>query len=503
MNILKKLAGETVLYGLPSILGRSINFLLVLLHTYAFAPAESGILTELYLYVAFLNIIYTYGMETSYFRFANQFDSKYYYNLILTSIIFTSFVFSTLIIFSSSSIARLLHYPGIEMYIAWLALVVAIDAIVAIPFARLRFEKKAKWFAIVRMANIFLNVGLNLFFLIFCKDIYEGKYLPILKPFINYIYYPSLRLGYVFLANLLANLAFLPLLFKQFLDFKFQFNFNKLKPVLIYAYPILIMGLAGVLNLMFDRIALKYLLPEGFYPKYTSQEALGIYGSCYKLSVFMSLVVQAFRYAAEPFFFSQAKEKNSPAMFAEVMKWFVIVCCILWVVVSINIDWIGNVFLRRASYRDGLAVVPVLLLGNLFLGVYYNLTVWFKLTDKTIYGIYFTFGGAFINIILNVLLIPIMGFQGCAVAFTVSCISMTLACYILGEQKFPIPYPIKKILAYLISANVLIIIALKIKFENIFFGTLLHILLCTIFAAIIYIMEFYFRKKKLNNIKTA
>ena len=303
MSILKKLAGETALYGLPSILGRSINFLLVLLHTFAFAPGESGILTELYLYVAFLNIIYTYGMETSFFRFANQHDPKYYYNLILSAVIITSIFFSGLIIIFSSSIAETLHYPGKGMYITWLAIVVAIDAVVAIPFAKLRFEKKAKWFASVRMINILLNVGLNLFFLIFCKDVYEGKYLPALRPIINLIYFPSLGVGYVFLANLLANISFLPLLFKQFLDFRFIFNYQKFKVVLNYAYPILFMGLAGVLNLMFDRTALKYLLPEGFYPHYSSQEALGIYGSCYKLSVFMSLVVQAFRYAAEPFFF--------------------------------------------------------------------------------------------------------------------------------------------------------------------------------------------------------
>ena len=501
MGILKKLASETALYGLPSILGRSINFLLVLVHTFAFAPAESGILTELYLYIAFLNIIYTYGMETSYFRFANQFDPQYYYNLILSAVIASSFFFSGLIFIFSKAIALALHYPSKGIFIIWLAIIVAIDAIVAIPFARLRFEKKAKWFASVRMINILMNVGLNLFFLIFCRNVYEGKYLIFLKPLINHIYFPGLGVGYVFLANLFANLLFIPLLFRQFLTFKFQFEIKKLVPVLKYGYPILIMGLAGTLNLMFDRTALKYLLPEGFYPNYTSQEALGIYGSCYKLSVFMSLVVQAFRYAAEPFFFAQANDKKSPAMFAKVMKWFVIVCCILWIGVSVNIEWIGNIFLRRAAYREGLAVVPVLLLGNLFLGVYYNLTVWFKLTDKTIIGVYLTFGGAFINIILNIILIPFIGYQGCAIAFAVSCLCMVVACYILGEQRYPVPYPVKKILIYLIASTLLITMALRVNFDNLYLRSFWHLLMCAIFGMIIYLLEFYKRNFALKKIK--
>ena len=184
------------------------------------------------------------------------------------------------------------------------------------------------------------------------------------------------------------------------------------------------------------------------------------------------------------------------------MKWFVIVCCILWVSVSVNIEWIGNIFLRRAAYREGLVVVPVLLLGNLFLGVYYNLTVWFKLTDKTIYGIYLTLSGAIINIALNILLIPVMGYHGCAVAFAISCLAMVVACYILGEKKYPIPYPVKRILAYLILANILIMMALRINFDNLFLRSLWHLLMCAIFGMIIYTLEFYFKKisKKIKTI---
>jgi O-antigen/teichoic acid export membrane protein len=488
MSVLKKLAGETAMYGVSSIVGRLLGYLLVPLYTAVFQTGEFGVYSKLYAYVAFLNIVYTYGIETAFFRFASKAKDNSYYNLALTSVIVTSSLLSGLIILFSQQIANAVGYPDQVQLIRWLAIVIAIDAIVAIPFARLRLQKKAKKFALARIANIALNVLLNIFFLIFCKDIYEGKYLISLKPLIDLIYYPSLGIGYIVLANLIANAAFFLLLYQEFAVYRFRFDWDILKPMLIYGYPILIMGLAGTTNMMVDRLLLEEFLPEGFYPGKTSAEALGIYSACYKLSIFMSLAIQAFRYAAEPFFFSQSEDKNAPGTFALVMKWFIIVCAVIWLGVSVNLDVI-SLFLRREEYRTGLAVVPILLLANLFLGVYYNLSIWFKLSDRTYFGTWITLVGAFISIAGNILLIPVLGYMGCAYTFLLSCLAMTIICYALGNKYYPIPYDLKSAAIYIISAGALIYLAMYVTINNQILATAFHLLLCLVFVAIVFVIE--------------
>jgi O-antigen/teichoic acid export membrane protein len=489
MSVLKKLAGETALYGISSILGRLLNYALVPLHTAIFFPAQMAIVVELFAYVAVLNVLYTYGMETAYFRFASKSDPEKYYNTSLSAIMLSSLLFSVLIIILATPLTNALGYPGKEIFIIWFALIIAIDAIVSIPFARLRLEKKAKQFVFARMANIFLNVGLNFFFLWLCKDIYEGKYLLSLKPIVNLIYRPDLGVGYIILANLIANAAFFPLLWKSFARFKPTLQAETLKSMWIYAYPILFMGLAGTLNLMTDRLFLKNLLPDGFYPGRSSVDALGIYGNCYKLSIFMSLVIQAFRYAAEPFFFSQAEDKNAPETFANVMKWFVIACVFIWLGVSVNLDLLGAQFLRKPIYREGLGVVPVLLLANLFLGVYYNLSVWFKLTDRTHYGTIITTIGAVLTVVLNYLLIPVLGYMGCALTFLVSCFAMTVICYTLGQKYFPVPYKLMSAIGYITSAGILIYLVNVVQLDNQLWATGFHMAICITYTGLVFLLE--------------
>jgi O-antigen/teichoic acid export membrane protein len=491
MSVIKKLAGETALYGVSSILGRLLGYALVPLHTSVFhEPKQMAIQVELYAYMAFLNVLYTYGMETAFFRFASKTkDEKTYYNTSLTAIILTSIAFSGSLILLSSSIASALGYPGKGLFVSWLAVIVAIDAIVAIPFARLRLEKKAKQFAVARIANIALNVLLNVLFLYFCKNIYEGKFLIGLQPLVNSFYSPTLGVGYIFLANLIANAAFFLILWPLFADFRFNFNAPLLKSMWVYGYPILIMGLAGMVNQMLDRVMLKSFLPEGFYPGRTSADALGIYGNCYKLSIFMSLVIQAFRYAAEPFFFSRGEDKNAPSTFANVMKWFVIACAVIWLGVSINLDILKQIFLRSPIYWEGLGVVPILLLGNLFLGVYYNLSVWFKLSDKTGFGTLTTALGAFVAIVGNILLIPVMGYMGCALTFLLSCFSMTALCYVLGNKYYPVPYDLKSAAGYLGGAGLLIFLSSQVHVDNQFMATAFHLLLCGLFLLGIFLAE--------------
>ncbi len=491
MSVLKKLAGETALYGLSSIVGRSVNFLLVPLYTSVFRPSEQGVIIELFSWVALFNVLYTFGMETSYFRFATRQPERKteFFNLTTSSVLTISLLVSGLLIFFANPIMVWREYPGQEQLLVWMAVIMAMDAVAAIPFARLRLEKKAKRFVVIRLTNIGLNVGLNLFFLVFCRDVYLGKYLSALQPLVDSIYNPRLGVGYIVLANLLANAFTLLQLLPQLRDFRFRLDWAALRPLLLYAYPILIMGFAGIANQNVDRLMLRELLPDGFYPGRTSADALGIYGNVYKLSILMNLAIQSFRFAADPFFFSKAEDKNAPVVFALVMKWFVIACVLLWLGVSLNLDLLGVLTMRRPIYREGLGVVPYLLLGNLFLGVYYNLAVWFKLSDKTGYGTLITLVGASLTVVGNLLLIPRLGYTGCALTFVVSCFVMMVVCYRLGDRFFPIPYDLRSALGYVGSAGLLIGLSSFIHISNLWVAVPFHLTLCLLYLACVVVVE--------------
>ena len=488
MSIFKKLASETASYGVSTILGRSLNFLLVFIHTKAFMPDDMGINNKLYSYVAIANIIYTYGMETAFFRFAAE-DKTKYYNIIQTAIIVSSITFSGILIIFASPIINYLGYAGKESYLIWLALIIAIDAITAIPFARLRLEKQTKRFVKAKIINILINIFFNILFLLILKKIAEGDYITSLQPLAQKLYNPKIGAGYIFLANLIANATFFYFLRPEFRDFRFQFDKEEFKKLWVYAYPIMIMVLASTYNMVFDRLLLERLLPDGFYPNRTSQQALGIYSSVYKLSIFMSLATQAFRYAAEPFFLSKTSDKNSPETLAEVTKWFLITCIFIWLGVSLNLDVLKKLFLGQKIYWEGIVVVPILLLANLFLGVYYNMSVWFKLNNKTYFGTIITFVGLAITILSNIILIPHFGYLGCAIAFLISCFSMTALCYLLGQRYYPIPYHINSALGYIISAGLLIYAVMQIQFDSLWLSIPYHILLLLLYTLGVVIVE--------------
>ena len=488
MSVLKKLAGETASYGISTILGRSLNFLLVAVHTLAFMPQEMGINVKLYGYVAIANIIYTYGMETAFFRFAPENKVKYY-NIIQSAIIVSSIFFSAILIIFASPVITYLGYEGKETFLIWLAIIIAIDAITAIPFARLRLEKQTKRFVKAKIINILINIFLNILFLLVLKKIAEGDYFIALQPIAQKLYNPKIGAGYIFLANLIANATFFYFLRPEFRDFKFQFERKIFMKLWVYAYPLMIMVVASTYNLVFDRLLLEKFLPDGFYPNRNSQEALGIYGSVYKLSIFMSLATQAFRYAAEPFFLSKTGDKNSPETLAEVTKWFLITCIFIWLGVSLNLDWLKVLFLGQKIYWEGIMVVPVLLLANLFLGVYYNMSVWFKLNNKTYFGTLITFIGLAITIIANIILIPRIGYMGCAIAFLISCFSMTALCYLLGQRYYPIPYKIASALGYIVSAGLLIYWVMRIKFDSLWLSIPYHAVLLLLYTAGVVVVE--------------
>lgn len=441
--MLKKLASQTAVYGLSSILARLVNYLLVPLHTYMLDSASDyGTIAYYYSFAALLNVVYTHGMETAFFRFASKkgANQKEIYNGALTSIFTVSLLVSGSILFFSDDIATFIGFPEQAFFVRWFAYIMAIDAILAIPFARLRQEDKAVLFASVRIIMVVANVTLNVFFLYLCKSIYEEKFLVDFKGLVTQIYDPNLGAGYAFYCNLLANALAIPLLYKYFLTWRPTFNLSILKPLWLYGYPLIFSGIAFAINEVLDKILLKVWLPVGFYENQDAMGAVGIYSGCYKLSIFITIAVQAYKYAAEPFFFAKAEDKDSPQAYAIIMKYFIIICCIMMLGVVANIEWLSSLFLGKPEYKDGLGVVPILLLANIFLGIYYNLAVWFKITDRTHFGAYIGAMGAFITLVLNYALIPVIGYFGSAWATLACYSSMALVCYLLGKKYFPIPY---------------------------------------------------------------
>jgi len=395
---------------------------------------------------------------------------------------------TAILLYLAPDIAVWRNYPGQTTFICWSVLIVATDAIIAIPFARLRVENKAKQFVKAKLLNIVIVIALNVFFLVICPDIAAGKYLTGLRPLIDVVYDPAVGPGYIFLANLIGNAFYFILLSDTFRGFRFRLNGSDARVLLLYAFPIMLTGLANVINSLTDRLFLRDFLPEGFYPGLTNEDVLGIYGNCFKLSVFMALATQSFRYAADPFFFSRAEDKNAPELLARVTKWFTIVCVLIWVGVSLNVDAIGVLMLAPA-YRQGLDVVPLLLLGNLFLGVYQNVSLWFKLTDKTKYGMLITGVGATITIIGNILLLPLIGYMGCALAFLASSFVMLALCYVLGKKYYPVPYDLPSAAGYVTAAGLLIWAALRFPIANLWVAVPVHLTLFGLFTAIVLFME--------------
>ncbi|MCU0368931.1 MAG: polysaccharide biosynthesis C-terminal domain-containing protein [Cyclobacteriaceae bacterium] len=471
MTALKRLAGETALYGMGTILPRMLNFLLVPLHTInMFSRAEYGQITKLYAFVAVVNIIYMFGMETAFFRFATKpgADARRVFNLSQTVVIMLSTTLSVIFIFFSDTISMGLNVPAHPEFIIWLALTMWVDAIVAIPFARLRLEKKAMLFASAKIVNVLLLIVLNFYFLKFNYD-------------------PSIGIGFVFIANLLANSIFLLFFARTLISWRPAWDKSITQQMLRYAYPVMITGVAGMINEMFSRSMLDWWLPENFYSGITREEAGGIFGACYKFAVFMNLGIQAFRYAAEPFFFSNASDKNSPALFAKVNHYFIVACCMVLVGICLNLGIIK--YFTGADFWAGLSIVPILLLAYLFLGIYYNMSVWFKLTDKTYFGTYITLLGVVITVVGNFLLIPVAGFMGSSLAALLCYGSMTVACYLLGQRYYPIPYTIGKDSLYILFTYLVVVAASMITISDTYIGIVINLLLTGVFCGIVFLIE--------------
>jgi len=450
MGTLKKLAGQTAIYGLSSILGRSINFLLIIIYTGYLSKADLGAFTGIYALIGFLNIVFTYGMETAFFRFStgkNQDPTRVYHNT-QSLLVLSSLVLGSGIYLAAPLLAEWMDYPDQAYLFQWTALLLAFDAVLAIPFAKLRLENKAKTFAGAKLINILLNVAFNLLLLIWIPGWIQSGMLP--EGILGY--QSSWGVEYILLANLLANGLIIPFVWWKAGFFSFRLEKEILQPMWTYSLPLLFMGLAGVTNELISRLLFEYVLPINFYPGLSSREAAGIFGANFKLAILMNLVIQAFKYAAEPFFFRESKEKDSPKMYAQVMHAFILFCSLLMILISVNLNWIGPLFLKGDAYEMGFSIVPLLLLGYLLLGIYFNLSIWFKLTDKTNYSFWITFLGAVVSVAGIVFLVPVWGFMGAALS-TVACyLVMVAVCYFFGQKHYPIPYQTNRGLGYLILA---------------------------------------------------
>ena len=484
MAPLRQLAGETFLYGLSSIGSRILGYLLVPFYTSIFLPADYGLLTEWYAYAALLQIIYTYGMETTYFRFAKKAPNTF--NLAVSMLLTSSLVFSSLLLLCATPITVRIAHPGCERYVYYLASILTVDAVVAIPLAKLRLENRAYAFTRIKCLQMGLNIVLNLFLLYGCTSIYARKWLTILRPLVTSFYDPERRVEYVFVANLVANMSALPLLSKSLRQVKWQLPWQQLKPMLIYAWPLLLMGLAGTVNEMLSRAMVRHWLPQGFYPEQSHASILGIFGACYNLAVVMPLGIQAFRYAAESFFFAHAQDHNAPILFSTVMHWFVLGACFVLFSVSANLDLLGLLLLRKAEYRTALEIVPYLMLGYLFLGMYYVLSMWFKLTDKTHYGTWLTSIGALVTLVLNMVLIPVLGYWGSVWATVASYATMCLLCYYWGQKYYPVPYRFGRKLVYVMGTMACITLVRSIPYTNETRSVMGNLLFTLLFGMLLY-----------------
>jgi len=444
LSEIKKLAGQTFWYGLSSIFGRFLNYLLTPILATIFASAEYGKITTLFTIAAFLNIVFTYGMETSYFRFSSLQPESKVYNTSSSSILITTVLFTAILLLSAGGLAVFLELPDHPEYISWVILIVALDTLCVMPFARLRYSGRPRKFAAIKILNILINIGLVIFFLVVCKNDYEKN----ASSFFAVIYNPKIGLGYVILANLAASGITLLLLAKEFFQFRFKLSPDFWKEMMRYSWPLIIVGFGGMINETIDRIMLLKLYPG------TTEQAFsqsGIYSANYKLAVLIVLFIQAFRMGAEPFFFKQSTQENAQRTYARVMKYFIIACCFCFLAVVLFLDiWKYFMGTRHVEYYTGLKVVPILMVAKIFLGAYYNLSIWYKLTNRNLTGAWITLGGAAITILFNWFFIPVWGYTACAIA-TILCYGfMMITSYLLGQKHYPIPYAWKKLLAYIV-----------------------------------------------------
>ena len=442
MAEMKRLAKDTAIYGLSSMIGRFLNWMLVPMYTRVLInTGEYGIVTNIYGWIALLLIVLTYGMETGFFRFINKKEEQEpmrIYASALYSIAFTSFIFIVCFLSFLHPIGHLLGYADHPEYLGIMACIVAVDAFCCIPFAYLRYKGKAVRFATLKLLSIGLNIVLNVFFLILCPQINESH-----PELIRWFYQPDYGVGYIFIANgFTTALTFVMLIPDMMPGLRAKFDLKRLKGMLRYSFPILILGIAGIFNQTADKILFPFLFEDKAY----ADSQLGIYGACFKIAVIMIMFIQAFRYAYEPFIFAKNKDIDNKKSYIEAMKYFILFSLVIFIGVMFYLDLLK--YFVDPRYYPGLRVVPIVMLGELFFGIYFNISVWYKLTDKTQWGAYFSIIGCIATISIILLFVPKYGFIACAWASLASNLLMMLLSYVIGQKKFPVAYDLRSAFIY-------------------------------------------------------
>lgn len=444
MANLKSLAKDTAIYGMSSILGRFLNYLLVPLYTSNISAASGGygIITNLYAYTALLLVILTYGMETTFFRYANKTneDPQKVYSSTLIMVGFTSLLFIVLVSIFLQPLSGVMGYSDHSSYVWVMAATVSIDAFQCIPFAYLRYKKRPIKFAALKLLFIAFNIALNLLYFVVLPDLYKSY-----PEVIQHVYSPETGVGYAFYINLVCTASITFFFYKELTGFKYTFDKELAKRMLSYSWPILILGIAGILNQTADFILFPYLYKGG-----QAHQQLGIYGAASKIAMIMAMITQAFRYAYEPFVFGKGNDKDNRETYAVAMKYFIIFTLLAFLVVMGYINILRHIIGR--DYWEGLKVVPIVMAGTIMMGVYFNLSFWYKLIDKTIWGAYFSGIGCFVLILINIIFVPQYGYMACAWAGLIGYATAMTLSYFVGQKKYPINYPLKSIGIYVLIA---------------------------------------------------
>ena len=481
---MKILAKETAIYGVSSIVGKFLNWMLVPLYTYVLQQqSDYGIVTNLYAWTALLLVILTYGMETGFFRFINKEgeNPRTVYTTSLITLFTTSLLFALACVLWQTPIATLIGYPSHSEFIAILGVTVAIDAFASIPFAYLRYKKRPLQFAALKLLFVFLNIALNLFFLVLCPKIQDWS-------IISSWYDPNYGVGYVFVANILATgiqtLFLIPAVAEGFKRSETRaqiFSWDLLGQLLKYSLPLLVLGVCGIMNQTLDRILFPFL-----YTGEDAQTQLGIYGACFKVAMVMMMFTQAFRYAYEPFVFAKHKDRESVAAYADAMKYYIIFSYMILLGMIVYLDLLK--FIVAPSYWEGLRIVPIVLWTYIFQGVYFNLSFWYKLTDKTQWGAYFSLLGVAITFGLQVVFVPHIGYMASALSSTVCYLVIMLLSYLVGRRHLTIPYDLRRIGIYTLVILTLLAVYYLLAhllpmndWTKMGIGTILLIIYCGIF----------------------
>ncbi|NAS31669.1 oligosaccharide flippase family protein [Flavobacteriaceae bacterium R38] len=473
MSALKKLFKHTFIYGIATVLPRVLGLILTPLYIVKLAEADYGIYISLMVYLILGNVLLSYGMETAFFRFMNKTGEKTKVGATaLTSVFFSSLLFLMISLLFKDQLAAWLDYK-VE-FIVYAILILFLDALVVIPFAWFRNSERPVKYSSIKILNVIINLSFNLFFFLLLPELIQGE----TNSFFNKISFEN-KVHYIFISNLIASLITFLLLVPLY--FKIGFNFNKIlwKQMIYYAFPVLIAGVAFSINEGIDKLLLRYLLP-----KETADVEVGIYGACYKLGVFMTLFITAFKLGVEPFFFSQADKKNAKSTYADITLYFSIFGALILLFVVVYIDLLKLLLIPEENYWKALWIVPVILMANLCLGIYHNLSVWYKITDQTKFGAYISVAGAVITLILNFLLIPVISYKGAAIATLMAYGSMMLLSYYFGQKRYPVPYNLKKIGGYLGTSALFSFLSFYVFDRNIVIGSgLLLVFLILIFIS--------------------